>query len=88
MGPAVVGDIGAPNRINYTIVGDTVNTTQRLESLGKIVDPDAGVIALVSQEIAAAAGAGFKFTERGVHQVKGKHQSIEVYQLVAGPEWR
>jgi adenylate cyclase len=88
MGPAVVGDIGAPNRINYTIVGDTVNTTQRLESLGKIVDPDAGVIALVSQEIAAAAGAGFKFTEQGVHQVKGKHQSIEVYQLVAGPERR
>ena len=32
MGPVVVGDIGAPNRINYTIVGDAVNATQRLES--------------------------------------------------------
>jgi hypothetical protein len=29
MGPVVVGDIGTPNRINYTIVGDTVNATQR-----------------------------------------------------------
>jgi adenylate cyclase len=31
MGLIVVGDIGTPNRINYTIVGDTVNATQRLE---------------------------------------------------------
>ncbi|MGO1120189.1 adenylate/guanylate cyclase domain-containing protein [Rhodovibrionaceae bacterium A322] len=36
-GPVVVGDIGAPGRINYTVVGDTVNATQRLEALGKDV---------------------------------------------------
>jgi adenylate cyclase len=36
MGLVVVGDIGTPNRINYTIVGDTVNATQRLESLNSL----------------------------------------------------
>ena len=86
MGPVVVGDIGAPNRINYTIVGDAVNATQRLESLGKTVDPDAEAIVLVSREIFAAAPAGFRFIERGSHLVKGKHDSIEVYQLVGGPD--
>jgi adenylate cyclase len=72
MGPVIVGDIGAPNRINYTIVGDVVNATQRLESLGKTVDPDAEAIALVSEEIFAAASECFQFIERGAHFVKGK----------------
>ena len=84
MGPVVVGDIGTPNRINYTIVGDAVNATQRLESLGKTVDPDAEAIALVSEEIFAAAAAGFQFISAGKHLVKGKQESLKVFQLVGG----
>ena len=34
-GPVVVGNIGAPGRVNYTVVGDTVNVAQRFEQLGK-----------------------------------------------------
>jgi adenylate cyclase len=82
MGPVIVGDIGAANRINYTIVGDVVNATQRLESLGKTVDPDAEAIALVSEEIFAAAADGFQFVERGAHFVKGRQESLKVFQLV------
>jgi adenylate cyclase len=82
MGPVVVGDIGTPNRINYTIVGDAVNATQRLESLGKTIDPDAEAIALVSEEIFAAARGGFQFVERGNHLVKGKQESLKVFQLI------
>ncbi len=85
MGPVVVGDIGAPNRINYTIVGDAVNTTQRLESLGKTVDPNAEAIALVSRDIVAALPHGFALIPRGEHFVKGKHEAVEIYQLVGGP---
>jgi adenylate cyclase len=86
MGCVVVGDIGALNRINYTIVGDAVNATQRLESLGKTVDPNAEAIVLVSQDIFAAVPAGFQFIERGTHLVKGKQESLKVYQLIGGPE--
>jgi adenylate cyclase len=86
LGPVVVGDIGTPSRINYTIVGDAVNATQRLESLGKTIDPDAEAIALASEEIFAAAAAGFQFIERGAHLVKGKQESLKVFQLIGGPE--
>ena len=82
MGLVIVGDIGTPNRINYTIVGDVVNATQRLESLGKTIDPDAEAIAIVSEEVVAAAPDGFQFIERGVHHVKGKKESLKVFQLI------
>jgi adenylate cyclase len=85
IGPVVVGDIGAPNRINYTIVGDAVNATQRLESLGKEISPDAEAIVLVSSDVVAAA-PGFRFVERGAHLVKGKQQSLDVYQLAGAPD--
>ena len=85
MGPVVVGDIGAPNRINYTIVGDAVNATQRLESLGKTADPDSEAIVLVSHDIAIAAPE-FRFVERGAHLVKGKQESLDVYQLAGAPD--
>jgi adenylate cyclase len=86
MGPVIVGDIGAANRINYTIVGDVVNATQRLESLGKTVDPDAEAIALVSEEIVSAAADGFQFVERGAHFVKGRQESLKVFQLIGGQQ--
>lgn len=85
MGPVVVGDIGAPNRINYTIVGDAVNATQRLESLGKTVDPDAEVIVLTSSEIREALPESFELSSCGTHMVKGKHEALEVYRLLDGP---
>jgi len=37
-GPAIVGNVGAPGRVNYTLIGDTVNAAQRLEQLGHAFD--------------------------------------------------
>ncbi len=53
-GPAVVGNIGTPERVNYTIVGDTVNDAQRLEALGHKLDAGADVTVLMSAETARA----------------------------------
>jgi hypothetical protein len=62
------------------------DATQRLESLGKTIDPHAEAIALVSEKIFAAAPDGLQFFERGAHFVKGKQESLKVFQLIADQE--
>jgi class 3 adenylate cyclase len=81
-GPVVVGNIGAPGRINYTVVGDTVNTAQRLEQLGHDHQlADEQFIALASAETVAAAGLDPKPPLIGHLPVKGRSGEVEVYRL-------
>ena len=81
-GPAVVGNIGAPQRMNYTIVGDTVNTAQRMEGLGKEVAPDADLIILASETVISAATANVKFEPVGAYAVKGRAEPVKVFRII------
>ena len=58
-----------------------MNTAQRLESLGKTVEPDAETIVLVSAAVANSLPASFKLVDRGLRRVKGKHDTLEVFEL-------
>jgi adenylate cyclase len=81
-GPLVVGNIGAPSRINYTVVGDTVNTTQRLEALGKEIAPHAEVIVLMSEKTASGLPTEFQTKPAGSFHVKGRMEPVAVHQLI------
>lgn len=84
MGPLIVGDIGAPGRVNYTVIGDTVNIAARLESLGKEIDRTAEVIVLVSGEIANRLNPDILQQQIGPQMVKGKAEPIDVVRLLPG----
>lgn len=49
-GPAIAGTVGTSTRLNYTVMGDTVNVASRLEQLGREIDPDGRCCALVSAQ--------------------------------------
>lgn len=74
-GEAVVGNIGAVFRMDYTAIGDTVNTAARLESNAK-----PGQI-LLSQSTYDRVKDRVNATFLGEYSVKGKAQGIPVYQL-------
>ncbi len=81
-GEVIVGNIGAPGRINYTIVGDSVNTANRLEQLGKdVADADADVTIVLSEATVQAAGDAISAVPLGTRTVRGREGPIAVYRL-------
>ena len=76
-GDAVVGNIGCEFRMDYTAIGDTVNTAARLESRAK-----PGQI-LISEALYKALEDRIEAEEVGEMELKGKSNKIMVYSVTA-----
>ncbi len=82
-GPVIAGTVGTATRLNYTVMGDTVNVASRLEQLGREVDPDGHCCALVSAHTLAEAPTD-DCEPIGAHVLRGRDEPLEVYRLRAG----
>jgi adenylate cyclase len=75
-GPVIVGNIGSPQHMDYTAIGDRVNTASRLQSIAQ------GGQILVSHSVYEATQTQFQFREMGPLTVKGKRNAVDVFEVI------
>jgi adenylate cyclase len=78
-GKVLVGNFGTPERMNYTVMGDTANLASRLEGLNK----QYGTLVLVDEPTMRAAGTQIIGRPIDLVAVKGKAKGVRVYELLA-----
>jgi adenylate cyclase len=77
-GEALVGNIGAPKRLEFATIGDTVNAASRLEGVTK----DLKCVVAASESTVTAAGPGVRTGKVETMTVKGRAEPIRVFEVV------
>lgn len=85
-GSVIVGSLGGKTRLEYGVIGDSVNTASRLESCEKDRQLEDCRI-LIAQETLDYVQSAFIVEPWGQLTLKGKHQPVIVYRVIdiAGP---
>ncbi|PSB13262.1 guanylate cyclase [filamentous cyanobacterium Phorm 46] len=75
-GEVVVGNIGSPQHMDYTAIGDEVNIASRLQSMAQ------GGQILVSDSVYSVTKDMFEFRKIGSVIVKGKKKAVETFEVI------
>ncbi len=77
-GPAVVGNMGSRNRMDYTMMGDTVNTAARLEGVNKKY----GTYTMIGDTTYQAAADSIAVRKLDAVKVVGKALPVNIYEVL------
>lgn len=81
-GALIAGSIGTKSRLEYTVIGDTVNIASRIESKTKDYQTDILITAAVYEKISPALFKCVKFEKAGETKLKGKDLPVDVYRVL------
>jgi adenylate cyclase len=82
-GPVVVGSLGGKDRLEYGIIGDSVNIASRLESYEKTRhDPEESCRILIGKATLDCLQNRFQVEHWGPLALKGKQDKVDVYRVL------
>ena len=81
LGEVLYGNVGAVDRLDFTVIGPAVNEVARIETLCEPL----GRKVLISAELAAVVGDSRRLEPLGTHTLRGVREPREIYGLDLGP---
>ncbi|MDO8270885.1 MAG: adenylate/guanylate cyclase domain-containing protein [Gammaproteobacteria bacterium] len=76
-GLVVAGNLGSQNRLNYTVIGDSVNLSARLEGLTRKYH-----VANIVSETTRLSAPGFVYRELDLVRVAGKREPVRIFEVI------
>lgn len=76
-GNVIEANMGSKIKMDYTLVGDTVNIAARMESLTRSLDYNLVLTEAVTQQ----AKCDWSFVALGEHTVKGRQENVQIYSI-------